>query len=67
MSAQLKQRNIKGVEFVVNIRGKKTAVLMDPKQHGDLREDFYVSAIARTRANEPRESLRVVKRKVLGT
>lgn len=63
MSALLKRRKIKGVEFVVNAHGDKKAVLLDLKHHRELWEDFYDTAVARSRANELRESLRVVKRK----
>ena len=52
---------MKGIDFLTNKRGQKTAVLIDLKRHGRLWEDFYDSIIARKRAREPRESLDVVK------
>jgi hypothetical protein len=52
---------MKGIDFLTNKRGQKTAVLIDLKRYGRLWEDFYDSIIARKRAREPRESLDVVK------
>ena len=52
---------MKGIKFVMDEEGKKTAVLIDLKKHGEMWEDFYDSLIARARAEEPRESLEAVK------
>ena len=57
---------MKGVEFVVDEEGKKKAVLIDLKKHGEIWEDFYDTLQAKERESEPRESLQEVKRKVLG-
>jgi hypothetical protein len=57
---------MKGVEFVVDEEGKKKAVLIDLKKHGEIWEDFYDTLRAKERESEPRESLQEVKRKVLG-
>lgn len=40
-----------GINFVVNERGKKTAVVIDLKKHA---RDFYDSLVARSRQSEPR-------------
>lgn len=56
---------MKGVEFVVDMDGRKTAVLIDLKTHQDLWEDFYDTLLAKARKGEPRESLDAVKKKVL--
>jgi len=53
---------VKGVQFVVNERGKKTAVVIDLKRHSELWEDFYDAAVARQRQSEPRETLESVKK-----
>ena len=53
---------MKGIKFVMDEEGKKTAVLIDLKKHGEMWEDFYDSLIARARAEEPRESLETVKK-----
>ena len=55
---------MKGIEFVTNDRGEKTAVLIDLSKHGELWEDIYDKLIAAERANEPRESLASVKRRL---
>ena len=49
------------IDLVKNKRGKKTAVLIDLKRHGQLWEDFYDSVVAQNRAREPRETLNSVK------
>jgi hypothetical protein len=56
---------MKGVQFVVDERGKKTAVVINLKQYSELWEDFYDSAIAQSRKNEPRESLDSIKKRLL--
>ena len=57
---------MKGVQFVVDGSGRKTAVQIDLKKQGRLWEDFYDRALANRRAAEPRESLESVKKRVLG-
>jgi hypothetical protein len=57
---------VKGVQFVVDNSGRKTAVQIDLKKQGRLWEDFYDRALAKQRAPEPRESLESVKKRVLG-
>jgi hypothetical protein len=57
---------VKGVQFVVDSSGRKTAVQIDLKKHGRLWEDFYDRALAKQRASEPRESLESVKKRVVG-
>jgi hypothetical protein len=52
------------VKFVVNEKGQKVAVLIDLHRHGELWEDFYDSLTARLRAEEPRETLASVKRRL---
>ena len=54
-----------GVQFVVDRRGQKTAVVIDLRKHADLWEDFHDALLARQRANEPRESLAAVKRRLV--
>jgi hypothetical protein len=57
---------VKGVEFIVDDEGKKKAVLIDLKKHGEIWEDFYDTLLVKERESEPRESLEEVKKKVLG-
>ncbi len=56
---------MKGVQFVIDEKGEKTAAVIDLKQHSELWEDFYDAAVARSRAQEPRESLASVKKRLL--
>ena len=55
---------LKGIQFVTDPEGKKTAVQIDLKEHGGLWEDFYDVLIAKQRKDEPRESLESVKRRL---
>ena len=55
---------MKGVQFLVDDSGNKTAVLIDLKKHARLWEDFHDLALARSREKEPRESLESVKRRL---
>ena len=57
---------VKGVEFLIDNEGQKKAVLIDLKRHGEIWEDFYDSIRVKERESEPRESLKEVKKKVLG-
>jgi len=54
----------KGIQFVIDEKGEKTAVLIDLKKHREIWEDFYDSLIAHSRHDEPRESLESVKQKL---
>jgi hypothetical protein len=56
---------MKGVQFVVDEHGNKTAVVINLKQNSELWEDFYDSAVAHSREKEPRESLESVKKRLL--
>ncbi|MEY2976448.1 MAG: hypothetical protein RLZZ435_585 [Cyanobacteriota bacterium] len=44
---------MKGVQFLVNETGEKTAVQIDLEQWGDLWEDFYDVMISHLRREEP--------------
>ena len=52
---------MQGIQFVTDDSGKKVAVMIDLKKHGELWEDMYDSLTARRRAREPRYSLELVK------
>jgi hypothetical protein len=58
---------MRGVKFLVDKNGKKTAVVLDLRKNGELWEDVYDSALARSRAREPRESLGSVRRRLQRT
>ena len=53
-----------GIQYVMDEKGKKTGVLIDLKEHGELWEDFYDTTISVEREHEPRESLKQVKKRL---
>jgi len=55
---------MKGVQFVIDEHGEKTAVVIDLKRHSDVWEDFFDVAVATSRQDEPREALAAVKRRL---
>ena len=55
---------VKGIQFLVDERGKKTAVVIDLRKNAELWEDFYDLALASSREDEPRESLESVKERL---
>lgn len=55
---------MKGVQYVVNEKGTRTAVLIDLKEHGELWEDFFDALISESRRDEPELSLEEVKRRL---
>ena len=56
---------IEGIYFVNNDQGERTAVQIDLKKYGDLWKDFFDTFIASERANEPRESLEPVRKRLV--
>ncbi len=54
-----------GIQYIVTEQGDKTAVLIDLKKYKSIWEDFYDVLIAKSRENEPRESLLDVKNKLI--
>lgn len=56
---------MRGVQFLVDEKGNKTAVLIDLKKNADLWEDFYDRALADSRQDEPRETVESVKQRLL--
>jgi hypothetical protein len=55
---------MKGVKFVIDEDGERSAVLIDLKENPELWEDFYDAFVAREREGEPRESLEEVRQKL---
>ena len=55
---------MRGVKFLADKSGKKTAVILDLRRNAALWEDVYDSALARSRAREPRETLASVRRRL---
>lgn len=58
---------MKGVQFLIDDEGERTAVMIDLSIHSELWEDFFDAVIAKERQDEPREPLEEVRRKVLGS
>ena len=55
---------MRGVQYLVEEGGGRSAVVTDLKKQGELWEDFYGRALAESRRDEPRESLQTVKAKL---
>ncbi len=55
---------MKGIQFLVNDEGNKTAVLIDLKTHARLWEDFHDLLLVHGREKEPRESLESVEKRL---
>jgi hypothetical protein len=55
---------MKGVQFVVDDRGRKKAVLIDLKEWGELWEDFYDVMVSKARENEPTVSWEDMKKEI---
>jgi hypothetical protein len=55
-------KDIPGIAFLFDARGRRKSVLIDIEQHGPLWEDLYDAYVAQQRRTEPRESLATVKR-----
>ena len=51
----------KGIQFLVNAKGEKSAVVIDLRRHGALWEDIYDLIVARMRKAEPRLSWEEVR------
>jgi len=54
---------LKGIQFVSDGEGKRTAVLIDPKRCGTVWEDFYDTLIADARKDEPRVPWEDIKKR----
>jgi hypothetical protein len=55
---------MKGVNFLVNEAGDKTAVILDLRKHRRIWEDMYDRMLIESRKNEPRESLEQVRKRL---
>ena len=63
-SLREQESTMKGVQYLVDDRGARRAVVIDLRKQGELWEDFYDRAVAESRCDEPRESLETVKTKL---
>ncbi len=55
---------IRGVHFLSDEEGNKTAVLLDLKRNRRIWEDVYDAMVAESRKNEPRAAWKDVKRRL---
>jgi PHD/YefM family antitoxin component YafN of YafNO toxin-antitoxin module len=53
-----------GIQFVIDDKGSKSAVIIDLNKYANIWEDFYDSLLAHQRRKEPRESLNSVKKRL---
>lgn len=53
-----------GIRFIVDEKGKKTAVIIDLEKHGEVWEDIYDYLTCLERENEPTVSLDEVKKEL---
>ena len=56
---------VKGVQFVVDEKGRRTGVFIDLLKNPALWEDVFDLALVRRRAHEPRSSLGAVNRRLI--
>jgi len=55
---------MKGIQYLIDEQGEKTAVVIDLRKNAELWEDFYDRALASSREREPRESLESVRERL---
>lgn len=55
---------MRGVQFLSDEGGKKTAVLIDLRRHRQIWEDIYDAMVAESRKHEPRVPWEDVKRRL---
>ena len=56
---------MKGIQYLMDDNGDRTAVVIDLKKYGNVWEDFYDNLTAFERKDEPRESLETVRSKLM--
>jgi len=56
--------SIRGLKYLVDAKGRRTAVQIDLRANGAFWEDILDVAIARQRAAEPTESLAAVRHRL---
>ncbi|MES0336523.1 MAG: hypothetical protein SFH39_09255 [Candidatus Magnetobacterium sp. LHC-1] len=56
---------MKGIQYMTDDNGDRTAVVIDLKQYGNVWEDFYDTLTASERKDEPRETIEVVKKRLM--
>jgi len=57
-------KEMPGIEYLVDARGRRKSVVIDLGRHGALWEDVFDAYVAQLRRSEPRDSLSKVKKLV---
>ena len=57
-------RVMKGVNYLVDDSGRKTAVILDLRKHRRVWEDIYDRLLIESRRNEPRQSIEQVRKQL---
>ena len=55
---------MKGISYLVDDSGQKTAVILDLRQHRRIWEDTYDRILIESRRREPRESVEQVRKRL---
>ena len=55
---------MKGIQYLTNERGERTAVVIDLKRYKDLWEDFQDAIIAKMREKEPKVPIEEVEKRL---
>jgi len=55
---------MKGVNFLIDDAGNKTAVILDLRKHRRVWEDIYDRLLIASRKDQPRESLEQVRKRM---
>jgi hypothetical protein len=58
------RKQMKGVSYLVNESGQKTAVILDFRKHRQLWEDIQDRLLIESRRREPRSTLEQVKKRL---
>ena len=56
---------MKGINYLIDDAGRKTAVILDLRKHRRLWEDIYDRLLIESRRSEPRRSLEQVRKRLL--
>ncbi|MBF0405357.1 MAG: hypothetical protein H7843_06070 [Nitrospirota bacterium] len=56
---------MKGIQYMTDDNGNKTAVVIDLRKYGSVWEDFYDNLKASERKDEPRESIEMLRKRLI--
>ena len=58
---------LKGIQYVIDDRGKKKSVILDLEKWGEYWEDFYDILVSESRRDEPNISWEKLKKEALSS